>query len=171
VRLGRRFAVTWFAVDDRFDSHPKTLVLRESPQYCAAITLWTLAGAWCARHAWETGEVPDPVVCNLGVPDWREASALLLDVGLWERRPGGVLAFHDWADWNGPDAKSRRIERRLANDRERQRRQRARKRSADDARANDRERKARSRRHRCERGDHSPDCPAGCPARSRSSPP
>lgn len=177
--------MTWFAVDDRFWSHPKTLRMRESEHYCSAVTLWTAAGSWCAGHAWDTGVVPAPVLASLGVTPWREALALLVDVGLWDKTvplgdgPAVVgattlnsvsVVFHDWASWNGPEAKSWRISRRLENDRERQRRRRGAKQSAAENRAASRDRKAHSRRQRCDRGEHGPDCPAGCPARAKRAP-
>lgn len=164
--------MSWFAVDDRFWSHPKTLRMRDSEHYCAAVALWAAAGSWAAGHAWHTGVVPEPVLASFGVAEWPDARALLVEVGLWDvdvstpPAPAAV-AFHDWSAWNGPDAKSWRIARRLENDRERQRRRRSIKRDAAEQRADNRERKARSRQQRCARGEHSPDCPAGCPARAQ----
>lgn len=156
--------MTWFAIDDRFWSHPKTVCMRESEHYSAALALWAAAGSWCAGHAWNSGVVPAPVLASFGVPDWRQGAALLIDVGLWEQQ-GGAVVYHDWTDWNGPDAKSWRIDRRRANDRDRQRRRRDGEQLASERRAAARERKAESRRRRCQSGDHRPDCPAGCPAR------
>lgn len=121
--------MSWFAVDDRFWSHPKTLALREDSRGSAALALWVAAGSWCAAYAWQTGEVPGHVLASLGVVEWSLASDALVAVGLWERmavssHDANRVRFHDWEDWNGPNAQAQRMQRRLANDRERQRRRR-----------------------------------------------
>lgn len=165
--------MTWFAVDDRFWSHPKVLRLRSSPRYGDAVALWTLAGSWCAVHAWEDGIISADTLDVFGLADWPESAAALVAAGLWQRSPAhgpaSAFAFHDWPDWNGPDAKTKRIDRRLAQDRERQRRRRDNLRQAERETASKQEqeriKKARWRARRCAAGEHSSDCPRGCPVR------
>jgi hypothetical protein len=101
--------VTWFAVDDRFQSHEKVLGLRAYPHHDSAVALWCLAGSWCAGQKInsETGNIPGYVLVTLGVNDPLAAAECLVDVGLWERTDAG-FAFHDWSTWNGTGAKQNR---------------------------------------------------------------
>jgi hypothetical protein len=88
--------VTWFRVDDGFSDHAKVHALQESKHWKGALALWTLAGAWCAKHE-KDGFVPSSTVKRLGfVP--AEADALV-ECGLWDAAEGGYH-FHQWAERN-----------------------------------------------------------------------
>ena len=110
--------MSWFAVDDAFPAHPKVQrLLDQHPDGAMpAIALWTLAGAWCCQQQTNryTGRVPVHALRQWGDKAALTASAgLLVDVGLWVpvADSDGVLAaweFHDWSDWNGPDARAHR---------------------------------------------------------------
>lgn len=117
----------WAAIDDQLAGHRKVFALRAgSGDALAALGLWTLCLSWCGsdRYARETGEVPAVIVDTFAAPhDGDELAGALVAAGLWESRSDGY-AFHDWSDWNGPDAKSRRIEQRRASDRARQQKRR-----------------------------------------------
>lgn len=101
--------MTWFAVDDRFPTHSKVYELRQHPCHDSALALWLLAGAWCAGQDGHnfTGFVPTHMLNAFGISTPQEAAQALCDVLLWEHRDGGYW-FHDWANWNGPDAKHNR---------------------------------------------------------------
>lgn len=80
--------MTWFKVDDKLHSHPKT-----TGASLAALGLWTVAGSWCGDHTTD-GRVPLHMVPLLS----RGAVELadeLVDVGLWVRVKDGYK-FHDW---------------------------------------------------------------------------
>lgn len=81
--------MTWFKVDDSFNSHPKSL---ESS--LAAIGLWTLAGSWSGKHLTD-GFVPDAAVLSLSRGS-AELAEELVTAGLWKRAKGGYR-FHQWA--------------------------------------------------------------------------
>ena len=121
--------MSWFAVDDRFPDHAKVCELRLSPNFSDCITTWLLIGAWARgdEKARVTGLVPIAVIPSktFGVGDWQLAMKELIRVGLWDEGPEGFVALHDWEDWNGPDAKARRLERRQEADRVRQRNRRS----------------------------------------------
>lgn len=129
--------MSWFATDDGFWSHRKTMRMRASPYYCDAVALWTLAGSWCCDQEDEqhTGTIPLDVLDSLGVKRWKKALDLLVAVGLWEIPNGDVAQFHDWPHWNGPEARANRS------------REKGRKRTAD------------WRIRKCERGEHDGHCP------------
>lgn len=76
----------YFPVDDDFSDHPKAIAAGN-----AAIGLWTRAGSWSKKHA-QGGFVPDEKVRALGT---RAQADRLVQVGLWDRVPGGYR-FHDW---------------------------------------------------------------------------
>lgn len=81
--------MTWFKVDDSFNSHPKTLETS-----LAAIGLWTLAGSWSGKHLTD-GFVPDNAVLSLSRGSTKLADELVA-AGLWKRAKGGYR-FHQWA--------------------------------------------------------------------------
>lgn len=86
--------MTWFKVDDRFYSHPKTLATS-----LAARGLWVSAGAWSSDQL-TAGAVPDHALAMLGGSP--ELADELVSAGLWKRVRGGYQ-FHDW-DRYQPDA-------------------------------------------------------------------
>jgi hypothetical protein len=93
--------VTWFRVDDGFPEHPKLEALECQPRlYMAAITVWTIMGADCARRLTD-GFVSEArlekVLHRLGKTA-RDGASALVSCELWERVEGGWL-FHDWADY------------------------------------------------------------------------
>jgi hypothetical protein len=119
--------VSWFAVDDYLPAHRKVMALRSQhpDRALAALGLWTLCGSWAASdpRAKDTGYVPRYVVDTFAGVDAGQLAGALVDAELWQLDADGY-AFHDWADWNGPDAKARRIDQRRASDRARQQRSR-----------------------------------------------
>ena len=120
--------MSWFATDDRFWSHRKVIRLRRSEYYAQAVAVWTLCGSWAAGdpEAKSTGVVPLAVVAGMQVPDWDLAVKALIDVGLWEETSDpDIAAFHDWGFWNGPGARTKRLEKRMEDDRIRQQRRRS----------------------------------------------
>lgn len=104
--------MAWLKVDDGFADHPKVKSIPRSDRL-AAIGLWTLAGAWCAKHLTD-GFVPDYMLAELG--GTKRLAAALAAVGLWDKvaqasqEPRASLAqasrdrcasgwqFHDWAE-------------------------------------------------------------------------
>lgn len=128
--------MSWYATDDRFPFHSKRVRLMQYACHDSAVALWILAGAWCSGQDGHstTGFVPDHMLSTFGVSDPQEAAAALVDVGLWEPLESGY-GFHDWAHWNGPDAKVNR------------------------SRAKTRERVHAKRLRDCEAGQHSKNCP------------
>jgi hypothetical protein len=87
--------MVWFRVDDGFPDHPKVEDLIASGTAPEAISLWTLAGAWCARQLTD-GEIPAAKVARLGIRAHARGASELVRVGLWERTETG-FRFHDWA--------------------------------------------------------------------------
>jgi len=91
--------VTWFRVDDGFYDHPKVL-----DAGVAAIGLWTLAGAYCARHLTD-GVITDRQIRAIG--GTRKQAAKLVEVGLWScdesRADASPSArryfFNDWREY------------------------------------------------------------------------
>ena len=135
-----------FFVDDRFYSHRKVMRAAGSPHFAGAIALWVLAGSWAAAQLTErhTGEVPMYVIGSFPVTDHDHAVALLLEVGLLERLDQDTVRFHDWATWNGVEAKANR------------------------AAEASRRTSAAHRLRRCEKGEHSKDCPPEMCPRKRA---
>lgn len=86
----------WFKVDDGFPDHPKVLELQTRKGWPSALSLWTLAGAWCSKQLTD-GLVPGAIVARLGCT--KKDAALLVDVGLWVDVEGGYQ-FHDWLSRN-----------------------------------------------------------------------
>jgi hypothetical protein len=93
--------VTWFKVDDSFESHPKVKAIPRGAARLRAVGLWTLAGDWCARNLTD-GLLPKEMVAELGgsKPDADQ----LQRVGLWEDK-GADWQFHDWSDYQPTRAK------------------------------------------------------------------
>lgn len=87
--------MTWFKVDDGFESHPKVLALYDGPCPADAIALWTLAGSWCGAKLTD-GAVPRGYVAR---SPHRAGAAELVRVGLWFETPDG-FQFHQWLDKN-----------------------------------------------------------------------
>ena len=67
--------MTWFKVDDGFYDHPKVIDLP-----LAAVGLWALAGAYCARHLTD-GVITDRQIRAIG--GTRKQAAALVAAGLW----------------------------------------------------------------------------------------
>ncbi|WP_343466372.1 hypothetical protein AAI421_14555 [Rhodococcus aetherivorans] len=87
--------MTWFKVDDGFYDHPKVLGLDMS-----AIGLWTMAGAYCARHLTD-GVITDRQIRSIG--GTRKQAEKLVTAGLWsaDDAPPSArrYAFNDWRDF------------------------------------------------------------------------
>ncbi|ADG96532.1 hypothetical protein Srot_0039 [Segniliparus rotundus DSM 44985] len=82
--------MSWFKVDDGFYAHPKVMGLSDG-----ALSLWTLAGTWCA-HQLTDGVVPHAALSmHRGTP---ERAQELVEAGLWELHPKGHK-FHDWEQY------------------------------------------------------------------------
>lgn len=93
--------MTWFRVDDGFPEHPKVEALEADPRrYMAAITVWTVMGADCARRLTDGFVSParlTKVLHHLGKAATDGASALVA-VGIWDVVDGG-WKFHDWDEY------------------------------------------------------------------------
>ena len=87
--------MTWFKVDDGFYDHPKVIDLP-----LAAVGLWALAGAYCARHLTD-GMITDRQIRAIG--GTRKQAAALVAAGLWsaDDAPPSArrYAFNDWGDF------------------------------------------------------------------------
>ena len=112
--------MSWFKVDDGFDSHPKVL---DVP--LRSIGLWTKAGAWSARNLTD-GAVPSAAIRLLG--GTKADAQRLVDAGLWTVDRSGrdaVYRFHDWEDFNPTSSQvkeqRRKTAERVSNWRERRR--------------------------------------------------
>ena len=95
--------MTWFRVDDGFGDHPKVDALGDGPCRDAAIALWTLAGAWAARHLTD-GYVSAGRVERIGVRNPIKAAAELVRVGLWDATDDGYQ-FRNWCEYQPTRAK------------------------------------------------------------------
>jgi hypothetical protein len=93
--------MTWFKVDDGFPEHPKLEELEQDPRrYMAAVTVWTIMGADCARRTTDglvTRTRLEKVLHCLGKAALEGAEALVR-IGLWETVDGGYR-YHDWSDY------------------------------------------------------------------------
>ncbi|WP_157116938.1 hypothetical protein [Nocardia vaccinii] len=82
-------------MDDSFYDHPKVL-----DAGVAAIGLWTLAGAYCARHLTD-GVITDRQIRAIG--GTRKQAAKLVEVGLWSCDDASPNArryfFNDWSEY------------------------------------------------------------------------
>ncbi|MEV1245153.1 hypothetical protein [Nonomuraea sp. NPDC049750] len=86
--------MTWFKVDDSFNSHPK-----QTAASLSAVGLWAVAGSWSAKHLTD-GFVPDHQIPSLSRGQI-ELAKELVRAGLWRRTKGGYQ-FHEWeADGDG----------------------------------------------------------------------
>lgn len=82
--------MTWFKVDDGFNTNPKTAMLSD-----AATALWTRAGSWSCSQLTD-GFIPRDML-----PFFRkteETAIELVEAGLWEESEKG-WNFHDWRDY------------------------------------------------------------------------
>lgn len=95
--------MTWFRVDDGFGDHPKVDALGDGPCRDAAIALWTLAGAWAARHLTD-GYVSAGRVERIGVKNPIKAASELVRVGLWDATDDGYQ-FRNWNEYQPTRAK------------------------------------------------------------------
>lgn len=89
---GRTLA--WFKVDDGFSSSPKVLSIRRRDRL-AAVGLWTVAGAWAAKHLTD-GFIPAYMLEELAAEESQVDN--LVTAGLW-REEGDGYQFHDWHDY------------------------------------------------------------------------
>lgn len=105
--------MTWFKVDDGFNSHPKT---RRAG--LAAVGLWTVAGSWSAQHK-QDGFVPDWFATSW--PQGRRLAALLVTAGLWETSVAAGEKGWRFRDWDDYQQSLAEIEREREHARERQR--------------------------------------------------
>lgn len=114
--------MTWFKVDDKFWSHPKSIHVSST-----ALGIWCRAGAYCADHL--TDGVIEERLLHTVCPEPRavvvRAAAELVAAELWEVIPGG-WRYHDWSD-HQPSRKD--VEADRAAGRERQRKSRERRRA------------------------------------------
>lgn len=101
--------MSWFRMDDRFHSHPKTLAAGN-----AAVGLWARCGCYCSDHNLE-GRVPKAIARSYGTKS--EINRLLF-ARLWIDE-GDAYVMPDWLDYN-PSAEQTRARRKA--DAERQRR-------------------------------------------------
>lgn len=88
--------MTWFKIDDGFADHPKVDALHEGKHAEAALALWVLAGAWCAKQLTD-GHVPAGRVRRFGLRNSDVAASELVRVGLWIEVNGGYQ-FHQWTE-------------------------------------------------------------------------
>ena len=82
--------MTWFKVDDGFNTNPKTAMLSD-----AATALWIRAGSWSCSQLTD-GFIPRDML-----PFFRkteETAIELVEAGLWEESEKG-WNFHDWSDY------------------------------------------------------------------------
>lgn len=115
----------WFKVDDMIADHPKLMLL--GTDVVPAMGLWALVGTWAARYSTD-GFVPDNIVKRYDPR--RRLAGRLVEVGLWTRaeadpacgKPCGYL-YHDWFDHQ---LTAEEVEKKRANNRERQKRHRRR---------------------------------------------
>ena len=88
----------WFKVDDTLAFHMKTVKAGN-----AAMGMWVRAGSW-SMQTLSDGYVPDEIASQLGTT---QQAARLVDVGLWDKVPGG-FSVHDFHDYNPSAADVRR---------------------------------------------------------------
>lgn len=101
--------MTWFRVDDGFQSHPKVLAIPRGAARLRAIGLWTSVGTWCAKQLTD-GRFAPHMIDEMGGN--RADARALLQVGLWHHIgegcdtttcPAGLPGmhqFHDYLDLN-----------------------------------------------------------------------
>ncbi|MEF2979067.1 hypothetical protein [Subtercola sp. YIM 133946] len=86
--------MSWFKVDDGFFSSRKVLSIPKGRRL-AAIGLWTMAGAWCAKELTD-GVVPEFVIEELG--GTQAMAEALATAGLWSRE-GCAFVFTNWLEY------------------------------------------------------------------------
>lgn len=84
--------MTWFYVDDKFWSHPKTIGISLS-----AVGVWTLAGSWCASHLTD-GYIPADALHMVCRRNTSKPVQELVDRCLWTPAGDG-WQFVDWLQW------------------------------------------------------------------------
>lgn len=87
----------WGKIDVLARFHPK--ILAAGPIAC---WLWVCGILWCNTQKRHDGFIPAAVVPTLyplEADDLKRAVALLIKVGLWERRAGGAAQVHDYNDF------------------------------------------------------------------------
>ena len=99
---GRRYAMVWVKLDDRFAEHPKILALSDK-----AFRLHVAALCWCGRHL-SDGVIPKNAHTQLG----GTASTVreLLHAGLWVKSETGHV-IHDYLKFNPTAAKVEKLRR------------------------------------------------------------
>lgn len=95
--------MTWFRIDDGFYDHPKVKSLPRGPIRKGAVSLWTIAGSWCARYL-KDGMVPANQIEELGA-SLKDATALVA-ANLWHAHdhqcpscpdiPPKHYLYHEW---------------------------------------------------------------------------
>lgn len=96
-----------FKVDDGFYDHPKVRSIPRGAMRKGAVTLWTMAGSWCARYLTD-GLLPAYQVDELGgivkEADWLVAAQLWHEPGHDCEKcppvPTGHYLYHDWPQCN-----------------------------------------------------------------------
>lgn len=90
--------MNWLKLAGDFHSHPKMkrMQSRFPRRWRRAVSLWTLAGSWCAAH--EKDGVIEREMLPMFLAELGDAE-MLVDVGLWDVRPDNSWAFHDWFDY------------------------------------------------------------------------
>lgn len=86
--------MTWFKVDDKLPGSRKLLKIPRARR-TAAVGLWTLAGAWCARELTD-GHIPSELIDEIGGA--KQEITDLTEAGLWDPVHDGWV-FHDWSDY------------------------------------------------------------------------
>lgn len=96
--------MTWFKVDDGFYDHPKVKSLPRGTVRKGAVSLWLLAGSWCARYL-QDGLIPGHQLEEFGA-SMKDAEALVAAV-LWHGHghgcdecppvPRAHYLFHEWS--------------------------------------------------------------------------
>lgn len=84
--------MTWFYVDDKFWSHPKTIGISTS-----AAGVWVLAGTWCMAHLTD-GYIPADALTMVCRRKPTKEAAELVDRDLWAPTFDG-WQYVDWLQW------------------------------------------------------------------------
>lgn len=121
--------MAWFKVDDQLHGHPKP---RKAG--LAAMGLWSLAGSHCAAYK-SDGFVPTWYIDSW--PRGRRLASELITAGLWQPAEHNGLPgyrFHDWDDYQ-PTADEIERDREASRIRQKNRRERLRQKSIEQAKA------------------------------------
>lgn len=101
--------MTWFRIDDGFESSPKVVAIPRGATRLRAVGLWTSVGVWCARTYTDGLFAPEMITEQGGT---KTDAAHLIRVGLWHKAgegcdtdtcPAGVegmLRIHDYLEYN-----------------------------------------------------------------------